>query len=217
VRLTTKSWNLLTHRIDPDVDDTRDYLVQRAPGYTIGYLEQEPVLDDTKTVRAIVEEGVQEVVDALRQFDDINAQFATDLAEDAMEALIARQASVQDQLDMRHAWDSTVAWNWRWTLCAVCRVICRCACSPVASAVAWRCAVCCSEPRIERAAGGLPGGLAGARKRIAELQTKYRLVPASEPVFYACDGDPRNEVIATFFQTDPPTLIAERGDRVSLM
>ena len=76
-----------------------------APGYTIGYLEQEPVLDDTKTVRAIVEEGVQEVVDALREFDDINAQFATDLAEDAMEALIARQASVQDKLETMHAWD----------------------------------------------------------------------------------------------------------------
>jgi energy-dependent translational throttle protein EttA len=76
-----------------------------APGYTIGYLEQEPVLEDTKTVRAIVEEGVQEVVDALREFDDINAQFATDLAEDAMEALLARQASVQDKLDTMHAWD----------------------------------------------------------------------------------------------------------------
>ena len=54
-------------------------------------------------------------------------------------------------------------------------------------------------------------------RRIAELQAKYRLVPASEPVFYACAGDPSNEVIATFFQTDPPTLIAERGDQVSLM
>jgi uncharacterized protein len=54
-------------------------------------------------------------------------------------------------------------------------------------------------------------------RRIAELQAKYRLVPASEPVFYACAGDPGNEVIATFFQTDPPTLIAKRGDRVSLM
>ena len=53
--------------------------------------------------------------------------------------------------------------------------------------------------------------------RIAELQARYRLVAARGPVFYACDGDPRNEVIATFFQTDPPTLIAERGDQVSLM
>lgn len=53
--------------------------------------------------------------------------------------------------------------------------------------------------------------------RIAELQAKYRLVPGKGPVMYACDGDPRNEVIATFFQTDPPTLIAERGDQASLM
>ena len=76
-----------------------------APGYTMGYLEQEPVLDDTKTVRAIVEEGVQEVVEALREFEDINAQFATDLSEDAMEALLARQAKVQDKLDATNAWD----------------------------------------------------------------------------------------------------------------
>ena len=76
-----------------------------APGYTIGHLEQEPVLDDTRTVRAIVEEGVQEVVEALREFEDINAQFATDLSEDAMEALLARQAKVQDKLDATNAWD----------------------------------------------------------------------------------------------------------------
>src|SRR5881409_2549280 len=76
-----------------------------APGYTIGHLEQEPVLDDAKTVHTIVEEGVQDVVDALREFEDINAQFATDLAEDAMEALLARQASVQDKLDTTNAWD----------------------------------------------------------------------------------------------------------------
>jgi ATP-binding cassette ChvD family protein len=76
-----------------------------APGYTIGYLEQEPGLDDTMTVRAIVEEGVQEVVDALREFEDMNAQFATDLSADAMEALLARQARVQDKLDATNAWD----------------------------------------------------------------------------------------------------------------
>lgn len=52
---------------------------------------------------------------------------------------------------------------------------------------------------------------------IAELQARYRLAAATGPVLYACEGDPRNEVIATFFQTDPPTVIAERGDRVSLM
>ncbi|WP_201838880.1 MliC family protein [Microvirga zambiensis] len=54
-------------------------------------------------------------------------------------------------------------------------------------------------------------------RRIAELQARYRLVPGIGPVTFICDGDPRNEVITTFFQTDPATMIAERGDSVSLM
>jgi uncharacterized protein len=55
------------------------------------------------------------------------------------------------------------------------------------------------------------------RRRIAELQARYRLVPANGPFWYSCDEDPRNEVVVTFFKTDPPTLEAERGDQVSLM
>jgi uncharacterized protein len=55
------------------------------------------------------------------------------------------------------------------------------------------------------------------RLRIAELQARYRLVPANGPTTYMCNGDPRNEVVVSFFQTQPPTLIAERGDQVSLM
>ncbi len=53
--------------------------------------------------------------------------------------------------------------------------------------------------------------------RIAELQAMYRLVDGTGPVFYACDDYPATEVVVTFFETDPPTLIAERGDSVSLM
>ncbi len=53
--------------------------------------------------------------------------------------------------------------------------------------------------------------------RIAELQARYRLVPDVGPIRYTCDGTPAAEVVATFFDTDPPTLIAEYGDRVSLM
>jgi uncharacterized protein len=53
--------------------------------------------------------------------------------------------------------------------------------------------------------------------RISELQAKYRLVPFKGPVFYMCNDQPANEVVATFFETDPPTLIAERGDQVSFM
>jgi len=55
------------------------------------------------------------------------------------------------------------------------------------------------------------------RRRIAELQARYRLVSANGPFWYSCDGDPRNEVVVTFFKTDPPTLEAEHGDQVSLM
>ena len=55
------------------------------------------------------------------------------------------------------------------------------------------------------------------KRRIAELQARYRLVAGSGPFVFACDGNPANEVVATFFRTDPPTLIAERGDSVSLM
>jgi len=55
------------------------------------------------------------------------------------------------------------------------------------------------------------------QRRIAELQARYRLVSFNGPVFYFCDGNRANEVVATFFQTEPPTLIAERGDQVSLM
>lgn len=55
------------------------------------------------------------------------------------------------------------------------------------------------------------------RMRIAELQAKYRLVSANGPVPYICDGNPANEVVATYFQTNPLTLIAERGDQTSLM
>jgi len=76
-----------------------------APGYVIGYLEQEPKLDDSKTVREIVEEGVQEVVDTLREFDEINMKFGEEMSADAMDALMVRQGEVQDKLDALNAWD----------------------------------------------------------------------------------------------------------------
>ena len=76
-----------------------------ADGYTIGYLEQEPQLDNSKTVRQIVEEGVQETINVLAEFDEINAKFGEDLSADEMDALMTRQAEVQDQLDALNAWD----------------------------------------------------------------------------------------------------------------
>jgi energy-dependent translational throttle protein EttA len=76
-----------------------------APGYTIGYLEQEPLLDESRTVREVVEEGVQEVVDALREFDEINLKFGEELTPDEMDALIEKQGKVQEKLDAMNAWD----------------------------------------------------------------------------------------------------------------
>ena len=75
------------------------------PGYTIGYLEQEPLLDNSKTVRSVVEEGVQEVVDALHEFDEINLKFGEELSPEEMDKLIERQGEVQEKLDALNAWD----------------------------------------------------------------------------------------------------------------
>ena len=76
-----------------------------SPGYTVGYLEQDPQLDSTKTVREIVEEGVQEVVDALREFDELNARFAEPMSVGEMDELMNRQAEVQDRLESLNGWD----------------------------------------------------------------------------------------------------------------
>jgi energy-dependent translational throttle protein EttA len=74
-----------------------------SPGYTVGYLEQEPLVDCDKNVREVVEEGVQETVDLLQEFEQINAAFADPDAD--MEKLCERQAEVQDKLDALDAWD----------------------------------------------------------------------------------------------------------------
>src|SRR6516162_5175087 len=76
-----------------------------SPGYTIGFLEQEPQLDPDKTVREIVEQGVQPVVDLLREFDEINAKFAEPMSDEEMSDLMERQGKVQEKLDATGAWD----------------------------------------------------------------------------------------------------------------
>ena len=74
-------------------------------GYSVGYLEQEPKLDESKTVQQIVEEAVQSTVDLLKEFEEINAKFAEPMDDDAMNALIERQGEVQEKLDHADAWD----------------------------------------------------------------------------------------------------------------
>jgi energy-dependent translational throttle protein EttA len=76
-----------------------------SPGFTIGFLEQEPQLDPNKTVREIVEQGVQPIVDLLREFDEINAKFGEPMSDDEMSKLLERQGKVQEKLDATEAWD----------------------------------------------------------------------------------------------------------------
>jgi len=76
-----------------------------SPGHTVGFLEQEPALDDGKTAREIVEEGVRETVDALNEYNRINEKFSEPMSGDEMNRLIERQGRVQEKLDALDAWD----------------------------------------------------------------------------------------------------------------
>ncbi len=76
-----------------------------SPGLTVGYLEQEPLLDEGRSVIEIVREGAQEAVDLLAEFEEINNKFGEPMDDDAMDKLIARQGAVQEKLDTLDAWD----------------------------------------------------------------------------------------------------------------
>ena len=76
-----------------------------SPGFTVGMLEQEPLVDSTKTVKEVVEEGVQDTIDLLDEFNKINDQFAEPMSDDEMNKLIEKQGEVQDKLDTLNAWD----------------------------------------------------------------------------------------------------------------
>ena len=85
----------------------KDFLgeVAISKGYTTGYLEQDPQLDDEKTVWDIVQEGAEESVDLLARFDQINMRFMEALSDAEMDALLAEQAEVQDKIEALNAWD----------------------------------------------------------------------------------------------------------------
>ena len=95
-------------RIIAGLDDAFTGDVTWSPGITLGYLSQEPDLDEEKTVREIVEEGTQEIVDVLKEYEEINAKFMDEEIlndPEKMDALINRQAEVQDQIDALNAWE----------------------------------------------------------------------------------------------------------------
>lgn len=90
-------------RIIAGVDKNYNGEVVFSPGYSVGLLEQEPQLDLTKTVKEVVEEGVQEIVNLIKEFDQINEAFGDPDAD--FDKLIARQAEVQEKLDQHNAWE----------------------------------------------------------------------------------------------------------------
>jgi ATP-binding cassette ChvD family protein len=87
--------------VDPDFDGE----ARPQPGIRIGYLPQEPMLDDEKSVRETVEEGVAEVRDILTRFDEISMKFAEPMDDDAMTALLAEQAELQEAIEHANGWE----------------------------------------------------------------------------------------------------------------
>jgi len=92
-------------KIMAGIDGEYEGEVNIQPGFSVGYLEQEPELEGGKTVRQIIEEGAQETVDMLREYEQINAKFAEPMEDDEMNALIEKQAKVAERLDATGAWD----------------------------------------------------------------------------------------------------------------
>jgi ATP-binding cassette ChvD family protein len=92
-------------RIMAGVDETFNGEAILSEGYSVGYLEQEPFVAVDKTVRQVVEEGVQQAADLLKEFEAINQKFAEPMDDEAMDRLIQRQGEVQEKLDDLDAWD----------------------------------------------------------------------------------------------------------------
>ncbi len=87
--------------VDPDFLGETSF----SKGYSVGFLPQEPQLDPEKTVKEIVQEGVQETVNLLKEYEAINLKFSEEMSADDMEKLITRQASVQEKIEQKNAWE----------------------------------------------------------------------------------------------------------------
>lgn len=92
-------------RIMAGVDTQYNGEVAMSPGYTVGFLEQEPVIDDNKTVRQVVEEAAGPTMALMDEYNRINERFAEPMSDEEMDNLIQRQADVQEKLDSADAWD----------------------------------------------------------------------------------------------------------------
>jgi ATP-binding cassette ChvD family protein len=92
-------------KIIAGIEKTYQGEVVWAPGYTVGYLEQEPQLDENATVREVVQQGVQEVVDLLKEYEAVNNRFAEPLSDDEMNKLIARQGELTEKIEHAGGWE----------------------------------------------------------------------------------------------------------------
>src|SRR3954462_7156442 len=93
-------------RILAGVDKNFEGQISKSQGYTIGFLEQEPKLDESMTVRQVAEQGMQATIDLLKQFDEVNEKLADpDLSPEAMEKLLGKQGNIQEKLDAANAWE----------------------------------------------------------------------------------------------------------------
>lgn len=91
-------------RIIAGVDREFDGTIERSPGFAVGFLEQEPLAHEKRSVLEVVREGAQSTFDLLREFDEINGRFAEEMSAEDMEELIQRQGRVQERLDAMDAW-----------------------------------------------------------------------------------------------------------------
>ncbi len=92
-------------KIMAGIEETSSGDVKLAPGATVGYLSQEPDLDESKDVRGNVEDGLAELRDMLKRFEELSMKFAEPMSDDEMTALLEEQGRVQDQIDKADAWD----------------------------------------------------------------------------------------------------------------
>ena len=92
-------------KIIAGIDKSYQGEVVFAPGYTVGYLEQDPKLDDGKTVREVVEEGCAEVVGLLKEYEQVNARFMEEMTDDEMAKLIERQGELTELIDQKNGWE----------------------------------------------------------------------------------------------------------------
>ncbi len=92
-------------RIMAGVDKEFNGDASLSEGYTVGYLEQEPLVDSEKTVKAVVEEGLQEIVDIVKEYNEISEKFAEPVSDDEMNKLLERQGELQEEIEKQNAWD----------------------------------------------------------------------------------------------------------------